>query len=137
MRCGNKTKTPCRCSTLVLLAGQGRFATLIRCVGVACTRIWRATQIYGSITIIGVRTWDLENIRRVQLKFEYPPPEHRAFRTGYIVCAYDFDFAARADLDRVPMAKAVYYKGRYLSENELDYLNRSLFRPHPEFKITP
>lgn len=100
------------------------------------TTAGRATESYGDITIIGVRHWVLEDVRSVQLRFSYPP-ENPDFKVGVILCAYDFGLDVRADPDRIVKAKSVYFKGRYLSEGELEFLNTSLFRPRPEFKIEP
>lgn len=120
-------------SAVLLIACEGDTQSIEPEVDHCATVAGRATQIYGKITVIDTRHWEMENIRRVQLRFEYPPG-HETFQTGYIICAYDFGLDRRADPDRIPMAKAVYFKGRYLSENELEFLNKSLFRPHPKFK---
>ena len=96
----------------------------------------RATQTYGDITIVREHHWTLENVRGVQLRFEYPP-DYEEFRFGNIQCTYEFSLATRADPHRVVYAQSVYFKGRYLSENELRFLNTSPFRPQPIFKVIP
>jgi len=96
----------------------------------------RATQTYGDITIVRMHHWTLENVRGVQLRFEYPP-EYEEFRFGNIQCTYEFSLATRSNPDRIVYAQSVYFKGRYLSENELRFLNTSPFRPQPKFKLTP
>jgi len=95
----------------------------------------RATQTYGDITVVRMHHWTLENVRGVQLRFEYPP-DYQDFRFGNITCTYTFTLDIRADHRRVVNAQSVYFKGRYLSENELRFLNTSPFRPQPKFKIT-
>lgn len=95
----------------------------------------RATQTYGDVTIVRIHHWTLENVRGVQLRFEYPP-DYRNFRFGNIMCTYAFTLDVRSDPNRVVYAQSVYFKGRYLSENELRFLNTSPFRPQPKFKIT-
>lgn len=96
----------------------------------------RATQTYGDITIVRMHHWTLENVRGVQLRFEYPP-DYTEFRFGNIMCTYAFTLDIRADPNRIVKAESVYFKGRYLSENELNFLNTSPFRPKPVFKISP
>ncbi len=94
-----------------------------------------ASEDFGEITVTRVNSWMLEDVRSVQLNFDYAPGG--ALKSGYIVCAYDFNLSLRADPERVPKAKSVYYKGRYFSAGELSYVNTSPFRPAPEFKISP
>jgi len=96
----------------------------------------RATQTYGDITIVRMHHWTLENVRGVQLRFEYPP-DYTEFRFGNIMCTYAFTLDIRVDPNRIVKAQSVYFKGRYLSENELHFLNTSPFRPQPKFKLTP
>lgn len=96
----------------------------------------RATQTYGDITIVRMHHWTLENVRGVQLRFEYPP-DYSEFRFGNIMCTYPFTLDIRADPNRIVKAQSVYFKGRYLSESELNFLNTSPFRPKPKFKISP
>jgi len=127
---------PVVCAVAVLTAcGEGRRDRELE-VEHCATVAGLATETYGEITVIRVRHWVLENVRTVQLNFEYPP-EVTEFRTGHIVCAYDFNLSVRADADRVPKALTVYFKGRYLSGDELKYVNTSLFRPVPKFKVIP
>lgn len=95
-----------------------------------------ATDTYGDITVVRVRHWVLENTRSVQLNFEYPP-DVEEFKTGHIVCTYDFPLSVRSDPDRTLNAKTVYFKGRHFSESELNYVNTSMFRPRPNFKVIP
>lgn len=95
-----------------------------------------ATESYGQITIVRVRYNDLENVRSVQLRFEYPP-EYTEFKVGNIACGYAFDLRTRADKNRIINAQSVYFRGRALSASELNYLNTSPFRPRPKFKVIP
>lgn len=92
----------------------------------------RTTQMFGNIVITKVHMWDGDGVRNVQLRFDYPP-EMGDVGKGLIACSYDYDPAAPAD--RVVKAKAVHYKGRYLDESELYYVNTSPFRPRPDFKV--
>ena len=96
----------------------------------------RATQTYGEITIVRMRYWTLEDVRGVQLRFEYPP-DYEEFRFGNILCTYAFPLDIRSDPKRIVKAQSVYFKGRYLSESELHFLNTSPFRPQPKFKLSP
>jgi len=98
------------------------------------TIVGRTTEMFGSIVITKVHLWDVDTVRNVQLRFDYPP-DMGDVGTGLIVCTYDYD--PRGAADRIVKAQAVYYKGRYLDESELYYVNTSPFRPRPEFKISP
>lgn len=98
------------------------------------TIVGRATQVYGEITIIGVQTADVGDVRTVQLRFAYPP-ENTEFSVGNITCSYAFSLDTRANPKRIVTAASVYFKGRALSENELYYLNTSPFRALPKFKL--
>ena len=94
----------------------------------------RTTEMFGKIVVTKVHMWDGDGVRHVQLRFDYPP-EMGDVGKGLIVCSYDYDPASPAD--RVVTATAVHYKGRYLAESELYYVNTSPFRPRPEFKVKP
>ena len=94
-----------------------------------------ATNSYGDIIVTRAHHWVLDNVRSVQLNFDYPPDAE--FKRGNIVCMYDFDLSIRADPERVVKAKNVYFKGRYFSVGELKFVNTSMFRPTPEFKVIP
>lgn len=100
------------------------------------TIVGRATQVYGEITIIGVHTADVGDMRTVHLRFAYPP-DNTEFSVGNITCSYAFSLDSRADPNRVVNAASVYFKGRALSENELYKLNTSPFRALPKFKLNP
>ncbi|OEJ67998.1 hypothetical protein BEN30_06915 [Magnetovibrio blakemorei] len=98
--------------------------------------VGRATQVYGEITIIGVQTADVGDVRTVHLRFAYPS-DSTEFSVGNITCSYAFSLDSRVNPKRVVKAASVYFKGRALSENELHYLNTSPFRALPKFKINP
>ena len=94
----------------------------------------RATQVYGAITIVRVHDWVLGDVKGVQMRFAYPP-EYSDFRFGNITCTYDYAVETRRNPERVIRVQSVYFRGRYLSESELKFLNTSPFRPQPEFKL--
>jgi hypothetical protein len=85
--------------------------------------VGRATQVYGDITIIGVHTADVGDMRTVQLRFAYPP-ENTDFRVGTITCSYAFSLDLRADPKRVVKAASVYFRAfPTINESKLDLLN--------------
>ncbi|MFC1672812.1 hypothetical protein ACFL12_01555 [Pseudomonadota bacterium] len=92
----------------------------------------RATEELNTITVVKVKVQDLVDTRTVQLRFEYPAGGEGA-PVGNIICVYDVKM--RTEGARAVKAQAVHFKGRYLSENELNFLNSSPFRALPEFKI--
>lgn len=94
----------------------------------------RATEELNTITVVKVKVQDLVETRTVQLRFEYPSSDENT-PVGNIICVYGAK--AGAGSARAVKAQAVHFKGRYLSENELNFLNSSPFRALPEFKIKP
>ncbi|MCW8915801.1 MAG: hypothetical protein OQK24_08100 [Magnetovibrio sp.] len=96
----------------------------------------RATDKFSDLVVIDAKQWDAQDIRGVQLRFEYPSnDEPGETAVGFITCTYPLSLEMRTKSDRVIMVKTVMFKGRYLSEREIRFLNDSPFRPHPKFKL--
>jgi len=93
-----------------------------------------ATQSYGEISVIEMKDSVLGETRQVQLRFEYPKTAEQT-EVGAIKCGYDFGPEARANPKRIVKVKEVHYGGRYLSEDELKFVNTSMFAPRPKFKL--
>ncbi|MEG3617482.1 hypothetical protein V5T82_03345 [Magnetovibrio sp. PR-2] len=96
----------------------------------------RVTDEYNELIVYKLREWDSEGIRGVRLRFSYPSASDPEARTkDTIQCTYPFTLANRSDPERIVELDSVMYGGRYLSKRELQFLNKSPFRPVPIFEL--
>ena len=96
----------------------------------------RVTDEYNELVVHKLRDWDSEGIRGVRLHFSYPSPTDPEARIkDTIQCTYPFTLENRSDLNRMIKLDSVMYGGRYLSKRELEFLNKSPFRPVPVFEL--
>ena len=84
------------------------------------------TRAIGSITVIEAKSWTLENVQNVRVRFVYPETATEAASYGSVLCTYAFPLEVRGDKKRQPQAQSVYFQGRYLSKNEVLLLNIGL-----------
>ena len=97
----------------------------------------RVTDEYNDLIVHELREWDSEGVRGVRLRFSYPSENDPDVRTkDTIQCTYPFTLENRSDPNRAIQLDSVMYGGRYLSKRELEFLNKSPFRPEPVFDLT-